>query len=68
MSKTLKRLFDFQKFEGNSALEAMIKDTETRYGLRGGMQELSDDDLMSLNAAGDLSAAKGEDRDQDKTE
>ena len=51
MSKTLKRLFDFQKFEGNSALEAMIRDTETRYGLRGGMQELSDDDLMFLNAA-----------------
>lgn len=68
MSKTLKRLFDFQKFEGNSALEAMIKDTETRYGLRGGMQELSDDDLMFLNAAGDLSAAKEEDRDQDQTE
>lgn len=68
MSKTLKRLFDFQKFEGNSALEAMIRDTETRYGLRGGMQELSDDDLMSLNAAGDLSAAKGEDRDPDQTE
>ena len=68
MSKTLKRLFDFQKFEGNSALEALIKDTETRYGLRGGMQELSDDDLMCLNAAGDLSAAKGEDRDPDQTE
>ena len=68
MNRTLKRLFDYQRFENNSRLGGMIRETETRYGLRGGMQELSDDDLMFLNAAGDLSAAKGEDRDPDQTE
>ena len=68
MNRTLERLFDYQRFENDSRLGGMIRETETRYGLRGGMQELSDDDLMFLNAAGDLSAAKGEDRDPDQTE
>ncbi|MEE1052091.1 MAG: hypothetical protein UIB39_08370 [Lachnospiraceae bacterium] len=52
MNRTLKRLFDYQRFENDSRLGGMIRETETRYGLRGGMQELSDDDLMFLNAAG----------------
>ena len=45
MSKNLKHLFDFQKFEGNSRLSSMIAETESRYGV--GMShnlELSDDD------------------------
>lgn len=48
MEKTLKRLFDYQKFSGNSRLEAMIRDTESRYD-----SVLSDDDLEYVNAAGD---------------
>lgn len=47
MDKMLKALFDFQKFSGNSQLEAMIRDTESRYG-----NALSDDDLEYVNAAG----------------
>ena len=46
MSKNLKHLFDFQKFEGNSRLSSMIAETESRYGV--GMShnlELSDDEL-----------------------
>ena len=53
MSKNLKHLFDFQKFEGNSRLASMIADTESRYGV--GMTrnlELSDDELGFVNAAG----------------
>ena len=49
MEKTLKRLFDYQKFSGNSRLEAMIRDTESRYD-----SVLSDDDLEYVNAAGDI--------------
>ena len=30
MSKNLKHLFDFQKFEGNSRLSSMIAETESR--------------------------------------
>ena len=47
MEKTLKRLFDYQKFSGNSHLERLINDTESRYG-----NALSDDDLEYVNAAG----------------
>jgi hypothetical protein len=53
MSKNLKHLFDFQKFEGNSRLASMIAETESRYGV--GMtrnMELSDDDLELVSAAG----------------
>ncbi len=48
METKLQRLFDYQKFEGNSRLAALIADTESRC-----MQELSDDDLEMVNAAGD---------------
>ncbi len=53
MSKNLKHLFDFQKFEGNSRLASMIAETESRYGV--GMtrsMELTDDDLELVSAAG----------------
>ena len=42
----IRNLFDFQKIAGNKELEAIIKGTESRYGV-----ELSDDDL-ELAAAG----------------
>lgn len=48
MDEMLKALFDFQKFSGNSRLERLINDTESRYD-----NALSDDDLEYVNAAGD---------------
>lgn len=48
MENKLQRLFDYQRFEGNSKLAALIADTESRC-----MQELSDDDLEMVSAAGD---------------
>lgn len=47
METKLKRLFDYQKFENNSRLAALIADTEARYG-----DELSEDSLDFVNAAG----------------
>lgn len=44
---SLKDLFDYQKFAGNSRLEAMIRDTESRYG-----SKMDLDDLEFINAAG----------------
>lgn len=49
MEKTLKRLFDFQKFSGNARLSEVIADTESRYN-----NALSDDELGAVNAAGEL--------------
>lgn len=48
MERKLQRLFDYQKFEGNKALEAVINSTTES------MKALSDDDLMMVSAAGDL--------------
>ncbi len=44
---SLKDLFEYQKFAGNSRLEAMIRSTESRYGSKLGL-----DDLEFINAAG----------------
>ncbi len=48
MERKLKNLFDFQRFEGNSSLQAVINDVHARYALA----ELSDDELTMVNAAG----------------
>lgn len=48
MEKTLRALFDFQRFWGNSRLAEMISDTEKRY-----KNALSDDDLENISAAGE---------------
>lgn len=48
MEKTLKRLFDFQKFSENPRLAEIISDVESRYG-----NALSDDELEWVNAAGE---------------
>lgn len=47
MEKKLSQLFDFQHFSGSKRLAAVIGDVESRYS-----QELSDDDLLTVNAAG----------------
>ncbi len=49
----LKALFDFQRFEKNQKLEQMIERTVS------GMEELTDDDLSLINAAGDVTAGHG---------
>lgn len=47
MENKLKKLFDYQKFEHNEKLAAIISETERRNS-----RELSDDDLSFVNAAG----------------
>ena len=51
MEKKLTGLFDYQKFQGNGRLTAIIDDVDNRYA-----KALSDDDLEQVNAAGDAEA------------
>ena len=46
--KRLTALFDYQRFERNNRLQALIEDTENRC-----MNALSDDDLEWVSAAGE---------------
>lgn len=48
MEQSLKKLFDYQKFEGNSALQSVIDSVHSRYSVR----ELDLDELEYVNAAG----------------
>ena len=48
MEKTLKSLFDFQKFEGNPALQQVIDSVHAKYAVR----ELSFDEMEMVSAAG----------------
>lgn len=48
MEQKLKRLFDYQKFQNNPRLEAMLQEAEGRYA-----GSLSDDDLELVSAAGE---------------
>lgn len=59
MEKKLKKLFDYQKFEGNAGLAALISETESRYD-----NELSDDDLENVAAAGEFNRANTEHKDE----
>lgn len=47
MEKKLGLLFDYQDFEGSDRLGKLISETQGRYA-----QELSDDDLEDIAAAG----------------
>ncbi len=49
MEKTLKRLFDYQRFANNKRIADMIADTESRYNAA----PLSDDMLELVSAAGE---------------
>lgn len=51
--KQLTALFDYQRFERNKKLQALIDDTETRC-----LNALSDDDLEWVSAAGEESDLK----------
>ena len=48
MEMNLNMLFDFQKFENNASLQAVINDVHTRYASR----ELSLDEMDFIAAAG----------------
>ncbi len=48
MERTLKALFDYQKFEGNSDLQQVINSVHSRYAVR----ELSVDEMEWVSAAG----------------
>ena len=48
MEQSLKKLFDYQKFEGNSALQSVIDSVHSRYSVR----EMDLDELEYVNAAG----------------
>lgn len=52
MERKLKALFDFQKFEGNSALQSVIDSVHSRYTAR----ELNLDEMEWVNAAGTVTA------------
>ena len=54
MENKLRKLFDFQKFEGNASLQKVIDDVHARYA----MKELDLDDMEWVNAAGDNSEPK----------
>ena len=47
MDKTLRTLFDFQRFAGNSRLAELIEESERR-----GIRELTMEELGMVNAAG----------------
>ena len=47
MDRTLKALFAYQGFAANKRLDALIKDTESRYS-----DEMTDDEAEGVNAAG----------------
>lgn len=47
MNKTIKAMFEYQQFEENPKLQALIRETENRF-----VRALTDDDLRFVNAAG----------------
>ncbi|MBQ0125683.1 MAG: hypothetical protein KBS59_05090 [Clostridiales bacterium] len=51
----MKALFEYQKFERNTKLEALIKETENRYE-----KKLSDEELLMVCAAGDTDVPQSE--------
>ena len=58
--KRLTALFDYQRFERNKKLQALIEDTENRC-----MNALSDDDLEWVSAAGEETDLKDKKDGQD---
>ena len=51
--KTLSALFDYQRFEQNPLLGALIDETGSEYGA-----EISDDDISRVSAAGEARPAE----------
>ena len=59
MERTLRSLFEYQRFENNTRLGRMIAETENRYNA-----ELSDDDLFFVSAAGEIESEHPTDSDK----
>ena len=57
---TLFQLFDYQRFENDPQLQALIDGVEGVYGA-----ELSDDDLIQVSAAGEVKRIKRRGTDED---
>lgn len=49
MEKKISKLFDYQRFENNAELAAVISESENRFA-----QALSDEDLFMVAAAGEI--------------
>ena len=62
MEKTLRQLFDFQKFEGNAELQSVIDSVHARYASR----ELSLDEMDLVSAAGVPENAFKKDEEKNK--
>lgn len=60
MDKKLKQLFDYQLFEDNPRLSAMLSRTHEKYDFSGD-RELSDDEVGELNAAGSVVSSPNDD-------
>ena len=62
MEKTLKTLFDYQKFERNADLQKIIDSTHAKYGIR----QLDLDELEFVSAAGvpQIPLEKSSDKDR----
>ena len=58
--KTLSLLFDYQRFEHEPELEALLDEAENEY-----CAELSDDDLAQVSAAGEVKRIKRRGTDED---
>lgn len=58
--KTLSLLFDYQRFEHEPELEALLDEAENEY-----CAELSDDDLAQVSAAGEAKRIKRRGTDED---
>ncbi len=61
MEKKLTTLFDYQKFEGNSDLRAVIDSVHSRYAVR----ELSLDEMEWVSAAGLVTKTRTKEDQQD---
>ena len=60
MEKTMRQLFDYQKFAGNTALQGVIDSVHARYATR----ELNLEEMTWVSAAGsvDLDSLKADSR------
>ena len=63
MDNTLRRMFDYQRFENNPRLKSMLNDALSRYDFSG-EGELADDDAGLLNAAGTTVADPARDKEK----
>ncbi len=62
MENLLKRLFDYQRYEENAALAAVINEVHGRYALR----EMEMEDLQFVSAAGITDVKSGKQKDSGK--